>query len=112
MATSDPARVYSGCDAERLTDRREYGVPRTSNRASANVAAGQKNVDGALHDSEHPRRHTSQVGRGADGFAQGITSHFLRFNRRRRAELNSAILPADEWRGDCEEPSRPDESEI
>lgn len=35
---SVPRRVCSGCDGDRVTDKREYGVPRTSNVASAQVS--------------------------------------------------------------------------
>lgn len=33
-ATNVPRRVYSLCEADRDTERREYGVPNTSNLAS------------------------------------------------------------------------------
>lgn len=33
--TNVPLLVYSFCDADKETDKREYGAPRTSNRASA-----------------------------------------------------------------------------
>lgn len=35
--TRVPRRVWRDCDGERLTERREYGLPRTSKTASRNT---------------------------------------------------------------------------
>lgn len=69
-----PLRVYSRCEADKETERREYGAPMTSNRASKgslvfagviglfNIPAGSSDGSIELLIASPPMRGDSAVG--------------------------------------------------
>ena len=46
-----PRRVWRGCEGERRIERREYGWPRISNVASAEVLVGMRGWAGAAYQA-------------------------------------------------------------